>query len=143
MKNERQRNASKQLSKNKSAWCGVKAKTKYHVFLMRSAPLRFPLVSGIFFHLYFPAPRRLKHRLSCFAACFFYCGAKRPNCKQPKIEVNMLIKQKMALMLIHKQLVKKGCFYLAQGVLQHLAGIKKDWNNVNWLLRSSNFFELL
>ena len=143
IKKEGNENASKQQSKNKASGGGVKAKTKYHVVLMRSTSLRFVLVSSISFHLYFSAPRRLKHRLSCFAACFFYCGAKRPNYKQLKIEVHMLIKQKMALMVIHRQLVKKGYFLLAQAVLQHLAGIQKHWSDVNFLLRQFHFSNLI
>jgi len=55
----------------------------------------------------------------------------------------MLIKQKIALMLIHKILVKKGYFLLAQAVLHHLAGIKKNWPDVNFLLRQFNFSNLI
>lgn len=55
----------------------------------------------------------------------------------------MAIKQKMALMLIHKQLIKKGFFFLAQAVIQHLAGIQKNWEDVNFLLRQFNFSELV
>ncbi len=55
----------------------------------------------------------------------------------------MVIKQKMALMLIHRLLVKKGYFLLAQAVLQHLAGIQKHWSDVNFLLRHFNFSNLI
>ena len=55
----------------------------------------------------------------------------------------MLLKQKMALTLIHRQLIKKGHFYLAQAVLQHLAGIQKTWKDVNFLLERFNYFDLV
>ncbi len=55
----------------------------------------------------------------------------------------MAIKQKMALMLIHKQLIKKGYFLLAQAVLHHLTGIQKHWEDVNFLLRQFNFSDLV
>ncbi len=55
----------------------------------------------------------------------------------------MVIKQKMALMVIHRQLVKKGYFLLAQAVLHHLAGIHKNWSDVNFLLRQFNYLELI
>lgn len=55
----------------------------------------------------------------------------------------MVVKQKMALMLIHKQLIKKGYFFLSQAVLHHLAGIQKNWKDVNFLLRQFNFSDLV
>ena len=55
----------------------------------------------------------------------------------------MVIKKKMALMLIHRQLVKKGYFLFAQAVLHHLAGIHKNWSDVNFLLRQFNFSNLI
>ena len=55
----------------------------------------------------------------------------------------MIVKQKMALMLIHKQLVKKGYFFLSQAVMQHLTGIHKNWKDVNFLLRQFNFSDLV
>ena len=55
----------------------------------------------------------------------------------------MEAKQKMALILIHKQLIKKGFFFLAQAVLQHLSGIQKNWQDVNFLLRQFNFSDLV
>ena len=60
-----------------------------------------------------------------------------------KSEVDMVIKQKMALMLIHKQLVKKGYFFLSQAVMQHLTGIQKNWKDINFLLRQFNFSDLV
>ena len=55
----------------------------------------------------------------------------------------MLIKQKMALMVIHRQLVKKGYFLLAQAVLHYLTGIHKNWSDVNFLLRQFHFSNLI
>ena len=55
----------------------------------------------------------------------------------------MIVKQKMALMLIHKQLVKKGYFFLSQAVMQHLTGIQKNWKDINFLLRQFNFSDLV
>jgi hypothetical protein len=74
---------------------------------------------------------------------FFLLPGKTPKIQQLKIEVHMLIKQKMALMLIHRLLVKKGYFLLAQAVLQHLAGIQKHWSDVNFLLRQFHFSNLI
>jgi hypothetical protein len=91
--------------------------------------------------LFRPPPVKTSTKLFC--CVFFFCGAKRPNYKQLKIEVHMVIKQKMALMLIHRLLVKKGYFLLAQAVLQHLAGIQKHWSDVNFLLRQFHFSNLI
>ena len=55
----------------------------------------------------------------------------------------MAIKRKMALMLIHKQLVKEGKYGVAKIVLKHLTGEQKNIKVINLLLQMFNCSTLI
>jgi hypothetical protein len=49
------------------------------------------------------------------------------------------MKEKAALISIHKQLVKNGYLSLAQVLLQHITGLKQNFKVVNFLLDCFNY----